>query len=275
MNKIICPIDFSETSLNALEYAVEVARKFHSNITLIHVFTESDFNKLLGEKSIGKTFKERLNMADVKLEGIVSRINEDYKQDGVNCDYQLVLGDLIDNLLEQFRNGYDLCVMGTTGISKSNDIFWGSNTEEVIEKAKIPTLCIPKDASFEGFRKIVYASDFMSEDRKAIQEVISFATMFDARISVLHINVKNNDREYKEFVSDLRSFIQYEKINFVNKEFKDEIGLGIEEYMEEENSDLLMVFRKSRGFVGSMLHKSLTRTLSYSMNKPLFVLKFS
>ncbi|MBL3658372.1 universal stress protein [Fulvivirga sediminis] len=275
MNKIICPVDFSDTSLNALEYAVEIARKFHSHLTLIHVFTESDFNKLLDEKSVSKTFKERLNMADVKLEGIVKRMNEDYKKDGVSCEYKLELGDLMDNLLKEFKNGYNLCVMGTTGISRSNDMFWGSNTEEVIEKAKIPTLCIPIEASFEGFRKIVYASDFMAEDKKAIQEVISFATMFDARISVLHINVKNNDREYKEFVSDLRSFIQYQKINFVNKEFKDEIGLGIEEYMEEENSDLLMVFRKSRGFLGDMFHKSLTSTLSYSMSKPLFVLKFS
>ena len=275
MNKILCPVDFSETSLNAIEFAAEIGRKFRSTITLVHVFTEADFNKIVGEEHIGRSFKELLNMADAKMKQLADEINEEYKPKGIShCDYHVGLGDLVDRLLSFVEEEhYDLIVMGTTGISRIRGVFFGSNTEDVIEKARVPILCVPKNASFQGFNKIVYASDFMKEDRMAIQEVISFATVFDARISVLHINLDDTDDKYKEFIEDLKSFIQYKKINFVNKNFKENIGLGIEEFMQEENSDLLVVFKKQRSFVGSIFHKSLTKTLSYSTDKPFFVLK--
>ena len=275
MNKILCPVDFSDTSLNAIEFAVEIGKKFHSTVTLVHVFTESDFNKIVGEASIGRSFKELLGMATTKLKKLADQINEDYKPDGLlNCDYRMELGELTDRILDMITEGqYDLIVMGTTGISRVQGVFFGSNTEDVIEKAKVPVLCVPNSASYSGFNKIVYASDFMKEDRMAIQEVISFATLFDARISVLHINLRDDEENYNEFIEELKSFIQYKKINFVNKRFKDDIGLGIEEFMQDENSDLLVVYKKHRGFLGSMFHKSLTKTLSYSTDKPFLVLK--
>lgn len=275
MNKILCPVDFSATSLNAIEFAVEIGKKFRSTITLVHIFTESDFNRIVGEEHIGRSFKELLNMADSKMKKLAEQINREYQPQGIShCEYHVGLGELTERLLAFVEDEhYDLIVMGTTGISKVRGVFFGSNTEDVIDKAQVPILCVPHTASFEGFDKIVYASDFMKEDRMAIQEVISFATVFDARISVLHINLNDTESRYKNFIEELKSFIQYKKINFVNKRFKEEIGLGIEEFMQEEDSDLLVVFKKQRSFVGSIFHKSLTKTLSYSTDKPLLVLK--
>lgn len=273
MNKIICPVDFSSPSLNAIEFAVAIGKKFHSQITLFHVFTERDFNKIVGKETVGKSFKELMAMAKNRLKRLADNINEDCKGE-LTCHIQLELGELNDKLRDVIeQEGHDLLVMGTTGVSRTDGVFFGSNTEDVIEDVKIPTLCIPQEASFNGFKKIVYASDFMKEDKQAIQEVISFATVFNARISVLHINLGDSDKEYNEFVNELKSFIQYNKISFVNKKFRDNIGLGIEEYMNEENSDLLVVYKKQRSFVESIFHKSLTKILSYSTDKPLFVLK--
>lgn len=272
MNKIICPVDFSETSLNAIEFAVEIGKKFHSHITLFHVFTERDFNKVVGKEFVGKSFKELMAMATTKLERLAEAIHKENAE--VTCSSQVELGELTDKLKEAVKEGHqDLIVMGTTGVSRVSGVFFGSNTEEVINDVRIPVLCVPKEANYTGFRKIVYASDFMEEDKVAIQEVISLATLFDSRISVLHINLSDSEDEYNKFIGELQSFIQYKKIGFVNKKFKDNIGLGIQEYMQDENSDLLVVYKKQRSFVQSIFHKSLTRILSYSTDKPLFVLK--
>ena len=275
MKKILCPIDFSSTSLNALEFAVAVAKKFHSSITLVNVFTEKDFNNIVGDEAVGKTFKELMNMATSRLEHLAESINSDPASRGIDrCEFSLELGELADQLEYQVKDQrFDLVVMGTTGISRTNGIFFGSNTENVIEKIKIPILCIPESATYHGFNKLVYASDFAEEDKLAIQEVISFATMFDARINVLHINQGETEIQYRQFVEELSSFIQYDKIGFVNKQFKDSVGIGINEYMEDESSDLLVVFKRHRNFVQSIFHKSITKVLAYSTNKPLLVLK--
>ncbi|MBL6448926.1 universal stress protein [Fulvivirga sp. 29W222] len=275
MNKILCPIDFSDSSLNAIEFAVEIGKKFRSTVTLVHIFTEHEFNEIVGEASIGRSFKELLGMATTKLKKLADQINADYKSEGLlNCEYHIALGELTDRITDMItEEQYDLIVMGTTGISRVRGVFVGSNTEDIIEKAKVPVLCVPEDAIYQGFNKVVYASDFMKEDKMAIQEVISFATLFDARISVLHINLRDDEEHYNNFIEELKSFIQYGKINFVNKRFKNDIGLAIEEFMQDEKSDLLVVYRKQRGFLDSMFHKSLTKTLSYSTDKPFLVLK--
>lgn len=275
MNKILCPIDFSDTSINALEFATEIAKKHHSSITLLNVFTEKDFNRIVGAEALGKTFKELLAMATAKLKSLADAISNlgDVKEP-VLCDYRVELGSLTDQLMTLVKEEhYDYIIMGTTGISRGNGIFFGSQTEDVIEKLTIPILCIPEGATFSGFKKLVYASDFAEEDKLAIQEVISFATIFDARVSVLHINQGEGEQFYRQYVEELSSFIQYKKISFVNREFKSSIGLGLDQYMQEENSDLLVVFKQHRSFVKSIFHKSLTKILAYSTDKPLLVLK--
>ena len=162
--------------------------------------------------------------------------------------------------------------MGTTGVSKSDGIIFGSNTEDDIEKVKKPILCIPENANFSGFNKLVYGSDYLEEDKIAIQEVISFATIFDARIDVVHVNLEDEDEKYKEFTEDLKSFIQYDKISFSHKQY-DKIGEGLNRYILEEKADLLIVFKRDLNFVKSIFSKSLTKILAFTTDKPLLVLK--
>lgn len=271
MNKILCPVDFSDASVNALEFAAAIAKEYHSKITLVNVFTEADFNRIVGEEGVGRSFKELLALASIKLEALAEAIST---ASSISCDYRIELGELTDQLKKLVESErYDHIVMGTTGVSKASGIYFGSKTEEVISEINVPTLCIPESARYNGFKKIVYASDYAEEDKVAIQNVISFATFFDARISVLHINQERNDLLYKVFVDDLKSFIQYSRISFVNKEFKGPVGQGIEEYMNEEKADLLVVYKQHRNFVSSIFHKSLTKTLAFSTDKPLLVLK--
>jgi nucleotide-binding universal stress UspA family protein len=275
MNKILCPVDFSDVSLNAIEFAVEIGKKFHSRITLLHVFVENDFNKAIGPVGRGKSFKELMAMANTKLKKLVETINEESRNNGIGfCDYYLEMGNLKDKVKEVAQDeNYDLIVMGTTGVSRSNGVFFGSNTEDIIDTVRKPILCVPQNSSYSKFKKIVYGSDFLKEDRYAIQEVISFATMFDARINVLHLNLSDSDEEYKKFIDDLKSFIQYNKISFINKNYKGDLGHGINEYVEQEKADLLVVFKRKRNIVESLSSKSLTQILSYTTDKPLLVLK--
>ena len=274
MNKILCPVDFSEASINALEFAAAIAKKHQSKLTLVYVFTESDFNKIVGEEAYGKSFKELLALASTTLSSLTETIAKSLSSTSAHCDYRVELGELSDQLKSMVNNEhYDYILMGTTGVSRTNGIYFGSQTEEVIEKINVPVMCIPEGASYTGFTNLVYASDYAEEDKLAIQDVISFATFFDSRISVLHINQNDSDVAYLQFIEELKSFIQYSKISFVHKEFKGAVELGIEEYMSAEKADLLVLFKPHRNFVAGIFHKSLTKTLAYSIDKPLLVLK--
>jgi len=275
MAKILCPVDFSDTSLNALEFAVRIAERKKCVLTLINVFTESEFNKIVDKSSAVKTFKELLALATKKLQNIANEIIADSKAKGlVDCETIVELGDLQDRIIDLSGEGYDMIVMGTTGVGKN--LIIGSNTSRVIQKSAIPVFCVPQQAGYDGFRRIVYATDVQQEDKVMIQRVVSFATIFQSRVNVLHISHDGHEAEkeiVEDFFSELKTFVPYDKISFESRIFKLELSQALLEYMEEIKGDLLVVYSKHRNFLEKIMHKSLSRKLSLIVNKPLFVIK--
>ncbi|MDX5477334.1 MAG: universal stress protein, partial [Cyclobacteriaceae bacterium] len=55
--KILCPTDFSECSLNAIEYAAKLGEKYQAEITLFHVPDKEDYQKLsAGDSNSGDQY---------------------------------------------------------------------------------------------------------------------------------------------------------------------------------------------------------------------------
>ncbi len=47
-NTILVPIDFSEISMNALDHAVQLAKIYKNEITLLYIFEERPIASILG-----------------------------------------------------------------------------------------------------------------------------------------------------------------------------------------------------------------------------------
>jgi nucleotide-binding universal stress UspA family protein len=277
MNKILCPIDFSSTSLNAIEFAVKLGEKHKATLTLLYVFTEEEFNKILDEDTdIKRSFDDLKALAEKKLQGLTSEINKTAKEKGlVQCNYILRVGELIDCILDFAKeDSSKLIVMGTTGVSDITEAFVGSNTVKVIENATCPVLCVPEKAIYKKFTKVVYATDYQQEDKAAIQKLIVFGEVFDSRIQILHVSQSGKlvDKaileDYKEKII---SYVNYPNLEFVIKVYEDEINRGIDEYMIEEKADLLVLLTKQRSFFEKLFHKSITSSMSYFTDYPLLI----
>ncbi|MDH5605034.1 MAG: universal stress protein, partial [Cyclobacteriaceae bacterium] len=210
-----------------------------------------------------------------KLQNIAHEIIIESKARGlVDCETIVELGDLQDRIVEISSEGYDMIVMGTTGVGKN--LIIGSNTSRVIQKSAIPVFCVPQQAGYEGFKRIVYATDVQEADKMMIQRVVSFATFFQSRVNVLHVSQEGHEEEkgvVEEFFSDLKTFVPYNKISFESRTIHMELSQALLEYMEEIKGDLLVVYSKHRNFLEKIMHKSLTKKLSLIVNKPLFVIK--
>ncbi len=278
MSKILCPVDFSSTSLNAIEYAVGICKKTKGNLLLLNVFTEEEFNQVVDSPIIGKSFKEKYTIATKKLTAICEQINEvEFSESVSECTASIVLGDLEEQILNtSVDEKCRLIVMGTTGVGRKAGMFLGSNTSDIIKKSKIPILCVPKASSFDSFKRAVFATDIQEEDKIKIQDVISFATNFESRVSVLHLLHNKNEAEERkslDFLNELKTFISYKKISFeikvAEKDFADELLT----FIQEKNSDILFIYSPHRSYFNNLFHKSISQQLSVISNTPLYVLK--
>ncbi len=275
MKRILCPVDFSDGSINALEFAAEVGSVYDSKITLLHVLTEKEFRQVLGETQPSSTYNELVDLAQEKLKALGEEIMRSDGGRTVRCETKLLYNEIAPSILDEARSGiYDLITMGTRGISEFNTRFVGSNSVRVIEKASCPVLLVPAEASMVGFDRMVYATDYLEEDKIVIQSVISFAVGFNSQIQILHISHRDQlvDKAlYKEFKTELTSFINYSKVGFERIVAQDRIEQSIDSFVRETKASLLAIVTRRRGFFGRLFHDSLTERMSYFVDYPLLV----
>ena len=270
MDKFLCPIDFSTYSLNALEYAAKILKVRKGSLTLIHIFTEKEFlHALDGEKS---DFNDLKDHAKEKLYNLADEIEKEY---GFECDVVLSIGD-VNNSISKYanENDYDLIIMGTQGNGYNRKTIIGSRTIRTVENSVIPVLTVPLESEFNGWNSVVYASDYSDKDKIIMQKLVSFVYSFRSRIRFVHVSHsknKMNEKSYQEFKEELSSFLGYDKISYYLKEYKKDISSGIEEFVNEQQGDVLVLLKRKRNFFEKILGNSVSTEITYLSTHPLLI----
>ncbi|MGR3294383.1 MAG: universal stress protein [Candidatus Scalindua sp.] len=131
--RIIVPIDFSDCSRKALEYAIATAKAHNSKLTILHVYEESFIepyvNAANSEEEAGEIMKAIEQVNETKYDEFLKTID----LRGVEYDKLLVKGipeaEIVEIAMEQQA---DLVVMGTHGRAGIKHILIGSTAEEVV-----------------------------------------------------------------------------------------------------------------------------------------------
>jgi len=272
MDNILCPIDFSNYSLNALEYAANLIKVRKGNLILIHIFSEKEFLLAIKEEKTKHTFSNLRDYAQHKLSILAEQTEKAYQ---VNCDYIISVGD-VNEVLKKYaaENDIDFIVMGTLGNGYNEQTVVGSRTIRTVESSDIPVISIPIQAQFNGLHSVVYAADYSAHDRITLQRLVSFVYYFKSRINVVHVShTKNVDtiEDYEKFKEELSTFLAYEKISYHLKEFKDDISHGIEEFVNEQSSEMLVLLRRKKNFFENLMTSSISKEITYLSTHPLFI----
>lgn len=277
MKRLLCPIDFSEVSINALEFAVAIGEKENSDLTLLNIFSTKDFDNILGSEHVKGKYDKLLALAESKLKAISKEILRVSKKKGLlSCNYKLMPGKIVDVLTELANEAKcQLIVIGTTGHSAYERKYLGGKAESIIQHTHCSVLCVPENHSFHGIKKIIYATDYQEEDKLAIQQLAALAKVLKAEVEVLHVSHHDDIIDkviYEEFKRELMRFVNYKKISFNRVVFK-HVAEGLDEYMKEIDADLLVLLNKKLNFLKSLFHRSLTQHLSKFTDYPLMILK--
>lgn len=145
--KVLCPVDFSEFTDEILAYAVGIAKRFDSELHLIHVIP--NLNYFTPYESF--LTPENLVAIERNIEG---EVDKDFDKITKNLDVPVkkiiktgvTFVEIIDYVKEQ---DIGLVVMGTHGRSGIEHILIGSVAEKVVRKSPCPVLTIrPKGKTF-------------------------------------------------------------------------------------------------------------------------------
>jgi nucleotide-binding universal stress UspA family protein len=134
--KILVPLDGSALAAKVLPSVVELAKKFNSQVTLIHACHTDDFGA--GEDTeVAKTVPV---MEKKVCETFLSKAGADLQAQGVNVTWTCVDGVPAREILGYaHRNKMDLICMTTHGRSEVGWVL-GSTAERVVTHSPVPVM---------------------------------------------------------------------------------------------------------------------------------------
>lgn len=200
INRILCPIDFSETSRHALEHACAFARWYRARVTVLHVLNvplpptmpASGLGVPVPAPGVPDELPALPPLRQEDVAADVRRFTGSIAGADPNCvDVVVVEGSTVREILRQAEQmPADLLVMGTHGRSGFEALFLGSMTEKVLRSTRVPVLTVPP--AVERVESVTYQTilcpiEFSDPSIRALEYALTLAEETGARLILLHV----------------------------------------------------------------------------------------
>jgi nucleotide-binding universal stress UspA family protein len=192
IQRILCPIDFSDFSRRALDHALVVAHWYKSRVTLLHVKEIAP----LAAYAPGSGVLPSAMLAPEDRQSILEEMRQLASTEagpGADVAFEIAEGHVADAIVSRASEGLaDLIVLGTHGRSGFERLVLGSVTEKVLRKAACPVLTVPRAVgdvvpASPSFKRILCAIDFSKCSMHALEYTFSLAQEANAHVTVLHV----------------------------------------------------------------------------------------
>lgn len=186
IKRILCPVDFSDFSARAYEYAASVAQHYHARLFLQHVVERWNYpcaDFVTTYEQYEDFCRNLYHVGEQRLREFACR----HAREGWNPEcvtHEGMAADCILSFAE--REHVNLIVMGTHGLRGADRIMLGSATETVLRKARCPVLAlkddprkpltVPHTSRDIWLHEILCCIDFSEPSRDALEYALSLAT---------------------------------------------------------------------------------------------------
>ena len=263
--KILCPVDFSDSSVNAVDYALNLFQGQELEVNLVHCFN------LASRSAMFLKMDEILHSrAEEDLETFIGKLSGKYP--GVNFSTAIYKGDpkYIIPAYESKRD-FDFIVIGTTGMSEVKDLLVGSLTETLFEKSNTPVIAVPKATVAVLPKKLLLALDNKPIDsHKVLDPIKLLVENAHAQLHVCHVEDASGDDDFDPMkYKELDDFpYEYRLL----KESDDGLSKTISQYAADINADILALVHRHRTWWQRLFTKSLSKEELYHLDTVLLVL---
>ena len=268
MKKIIVPIDFSDTSINAATYAIEMAKEIPgAGIILYHVYNRINYSDLTSKDAFSRQM-----ISEAALKILKDKLDSGFD----SISYVAEAGSFVENLANYaLGNQADLVVMGMTGSSKITQVFMGTNTLNVIRNISCPVMIIPHEAKYKGLKRVVFASDFEDVARTTPFDAIKMILdTFKPKLDILNVESEHFialTTEYKIEKENME-----DKLGSYNPEFSFlrsyDLSEGISSFVESRNMDAIITVPHKNTFFNQLFVTSSTKKLAYQSTVPIIAI---
>jgi nucleotide-binding universal stress UspA family protein len=292
---ILCPVDFSESSIRSLASAAALARWYEAQLTVLHVVPTFDPVPVRGDLGYPVQVLQPMTREEVLGE---MRRQLDVAHVSSDATLAVLAGDASATVVDQaVATRADLVVMGTHGRRGFKRLLLGSVTETVLREAPCPVLTVPPHAPAAtseavAFKHILCPMDFSPSALQALGFALDLARQANGTLTLLHVvewlaeeeprssahfNVPEFRRQMLEDAQQrLNALVTAESRTWCEIETAVAPGRAHHEILraaEAKTADLIVMGAQGRGGMGLALFGSTTQQIVRGASCPVLTVR--
>lgn len=275
MKNILLPTDFSENSINAIDYAVKLFANSEMKFHILNVQKTSDFttSELMTSPPSDSVYKGVLQDNKIKVEKLVKTLETENSSEKFTfkslLDYD-VFTDAIRQAVKLYE--IDLIIMGTNGATGAKEVIFGSNTIKVIRNINCPIIAVPEKYCFSKINRILFSiHSQMKTCYSGLKPLRSILRIYEPELDVLEITEEANQSKEDEddlSIKDILYEFDFKKFEIKKVPFP----YAIETFQQLIPVELHALFVEKTSFIDRIIFGSKTSNITYNSKVPLLVM---
>lgn len=282
MKTYLIPIDFSETSIHAAEFAAMLSKQTEvAHIVLLHSYHISVYESVLptpdmvipNEDEIEETSRQKMT----QLEHLRTKLHKLVRH-GVTIHVRMSRSSLVRAINETINQEHaDLVILGSNGTSSANISHIGSNVIHISKLSPVPVVVVPPACHYEPIKQVVMACDFQKvKDTVPLQALKQLLSRHAVDLLVVNIDPaqkhKNADPEQLAEETALYQMLKEYQPKYYYNSDADVIN-GILNFAGKHHSQMVIALPHKYSFFQSILHNSVSQQLTVKSAMPVLLLK--
>lgn len=275
MKKILIPIDFSNCSLNALSYAIELFKYYQSTFYLLNIYVSSPPNLL------SENYEEDwLDYMDEESKEQLDEILNEVKKNNKNSNHNFKTISKSNSIINAINGivaskNIDVVVMGSKGAKGGKEVFLGSNAVRVINNIDdCPVIVVPQNYLVKAPSQIVFSTNFKRDfNKNELNLLLDISQQLSVKLKIVQVMMeeylndsqKTNKEKLIELMTGLDFF--FHKIDITLSE-----STSIKDFVRQTKSDMISFVNHKQNFFQKLTQENVITKISFDSPVPILVL---
>jgi nucleotide-binding universal stress UspA family protein len=257
MKTLLVGVDFTKTSDNTINYAIQIAKQSGSKLLLFHALTAPVIHTTSGLIFLDNDKAKK--MAEKEMKDLINRLSKEHK--GVKFDMEVTYDGIKDRVKKLAKNKkINLVVLGLETKTKIETFINRTTSLDLTGKIDCPIITVSEKYKKHNFKKMIVAIDNKETLKPGLSKRIhSLIDLLKMEAEFVHV-ITDDELQIKQ------THNRQIKVTNINAA---DVKTGLSAYARKSKADLIMLISNKYGAFYSLFVDSHSKKMIMSSNIPV------
>jgi nucleotide-binding universal stress UspA family protein len=257
--------------MNAYSFALDIAEKMKANILTLHTYlptvTQPEIQFPFSEDAV-----EMLNLENYReAADLMHKIAAQSHHEDIDVQHTMAEGFPVESILRTAQeSNASAIVMGSKGSSGIAPVVLGSTATSIVQKSNVPVFIVPDEYKGGELKKMGLAINLLTINSTYVDQAIDLASVLNLPLTCFHVDTNHSPKLIEKIDAWRESYSPTVKFDTWKNHY---VLDGINEYVDNNDIDLLVMITRKHSFLNNLLKISRTKRMALHTKVPVCIMK--